>query len=216
MDSIDRPRIAVLSSGSGSTTEALVHSTHAEILKAKIGLVISNNSNAGVFSRVSRLNTQYGCSDGFDLIQTAHISGKTHPRGFVEKGQQTAEEAEAITKLTENYEYVLFLGYMKKAHPLLVRKGNPKINTHPGPLPFTKGLYGVHVQEKIIEEDFPFSAQTLHVVTEEYDEGKILAEHAVPRLSDDTPDSLFESVQLVEKTYLPVDLQKIINGSIQL
>ncbi len=202
-------KVAVLASGSGSTFEALVHAYKAGITEARPSLVISNNSDAGVFKRVARMNDQYGLK-----IQAAHISGATHPGGAGARGEQTLEEANAILERISGFELGLYLGYMKKAHPILVNQGPLQINTHPGPLPETKGLHGIHVQEAVIEMGLGYSAQTLHIVNEEYDNGTILASHRVHVLETDTPESLFESVQLVEKTWLPVDLQQVIQSGL--
>lgn len=220
MSELHRPGIAVLSSGSGSTLEAFIHAAQARIVDADVGLVISNNSNAGVFKRVKRLNNQYGLD-----IKTVHISGATHPAGPGEQGEQTLQESDAIADEIsgDSFSLVALMGYMKKIRgPLLYEYGYiPKkhtsihearmLNTHPGPLPYTRGFFGIHVQEKVFELGLGFSAQTLHLVAEGYDTGPILAEHRVLYIPGDTPESLFESVQLTEKTHLPVDINRFLH-----
>lgn len=204
-----RPGIAVLASGSGSTVEAFVHATEAGIVDAQVGLVISNNSTAGVFNRIRRLNRQYGLS-----IRTKHISGLTHPCGSGKRGEQSLAESEAIAAelYKESFALVALMGYMKKIRGALLDIGLPVVNTHPGPLPQTKGLFGVHVQEAVLEQGLDYSAQTFHLVAEEYDDGPVIAVHRVPVLASDTPDSLFESVQLTEKAYLPIDINTFLHG----
>ena len=215
MSERNRTRIAVLASGSGSTMEAFVHACEAEagIIGTEVSLVISNNSSAGAFQRVHRLNKQYGIE-----IETLHISGQTHPGGTAEKGAQTLQESAAIFKAIERngVALVCLMGYMKKVRGKLLDEYGWKqdsdietarlINTHPGPLPQTEGLHGIHVQEEVLRIGLGYSAQTLHVVAEHYDQGPIIAEHRVPVITGDTPESLFESVQLTEKANLPVDI----------
>jgi phosphoribosylglycinamide formyltransferase-1 len=208
------PSIAILASGGGSTAEAFIHATQDGILKADVGLIVCNNppEKAGIYERVNRLNRQYGLE-----IPVLRISGITHPEGAGEKGEQTLEESEAIASAIydEGCVLVALMGYMKKVRGSLLEEYGwqswmrssvqaSMINTHPGPLPETQGLFGVHVQERVIESSLGYSAHTVHVVSEEYDEGRIIEETRVPVESGDTPDTLFERVQQVEKANLPL------------
>lgn len=84
MSERNKPGIAVLASGAGSTVEAFIHASEAGFVDAEVGLVVSNNSSAGVCRRIERLNKQYGLD-----IQTMHASGITHPNGAGEKGDMT-------------------------------------------------------------------------------------------------------------------------------
>ncbi len=56
------PTIVVLASGSGSTVEAFIRATQTGRVAAAVGLVICSNppEKAGVYSRIKRLNEQYG------------------------------------------------------------------------------------------------------------------------------------------------------------
>jgi phosphoribosylglycinamide formyltransferase-1 len=214
-----RPKIAILASGSGSTTESIIHATQNGVLHADVCLVVSNNETAVVFERVKRMNTQYNLN-----IQTIHINGVTHPEGIGLKGEQTLSESAAITAATKNanVDLILLLGYMKKVRGDLLQEygGLPHhtsiyqarmINTHPGPLPESAAQFGRGVQQIILDTNLGYSAQTLHVVTDEYDMGQTVAVHRVPVLSSDTSDTLFDSVQLTEKAYLPVDVEIFLN-----
>lgn len=216
---IDRPKIAILASGSGTTAEALIHATQNGILNADVVLVISNNENAGIFKRVKRMNTQYDLS-----IQTVHINAATYPDGAGERGEQTLAESAAINEAVKSagVNLVLLLGYMKKVRgDLLTEYGGlaehtstyqaRMLNTHPGPLPESAAQFGRGVQQIVLDTNLGYSAQTLHVVTDQYDMGQTVAVHRVPVLSDDTADTLFDSVQLTEKAYVPVDVEIFLN-----
>jgi phosphoribosylglycinamide formyltransferase-1 len=216
---VDRPKIAILVSGSGTTAESLIHATQSGVLNADVALVISNNENAGVFDRIKRMNTQYNLD-----IQTIHINGITHPDGAGAKGEQTLAESAAINDAAKNVGVglILLLGYMKKVRGDLLQEygGQPEytsihqarmLNTHPGPLPESAAQFGRGVQQVVIDMNLGYSAQTLHVVTDEYDMGQTVAVHRVPVLSSDTSDTLFDSVQLTEKAYLPVDVEIFLN-----
>jgi phosphoribosylglycinamide formyltransferase-1 len=213
-----RPTIAILASGEGTTAEAVIRASAQGRTLPEIGLVISNNASAGIFKRVEALNQQYDLD-----IKTLHIGGTTHPAGQGEKvrpGDQTRAEEEAILQALREggFDLIVLLGYMKRVGKRLVHEfgWRPEyttaheakmINTHPGLLPETKGLYGAHVQEHVLKKGLSHGGQTLHVVGEDYDEGPVIAEHKVAVKADDTPDSLFDRVKLAEKKHLPEDLE---------
>jgi phosphoribosylglycinamide formyltransferase-1 len=215
----DRPKIAILASGSGTTAESLIHATQSGVLHADVCLVISNNENAGVFERTKRMNAQYDLD-----IQIMHINGVTHADGPGVKGEQTLAESAAIAAAAKHagVDLIVLLGYMKKVRGDLLQAygGLPvhtsmyqarMLNTHPGPLPESAAQFGRGVQQIILDTKLGYSAQTLHVVTDEYDMGQTVAVHRVPVLSSDTADTLFDSVQLTEKAYLPVDVEIFLN-----
>lgn len=208
-----KPRIAILASGGGSTAEAFVRATQEGRVNAEVGLIVCNNmpEKAGIYDRIKRLNGEYGIG-----IPVVRISGVTHPRDPGGKGEQTLEESEAITAAVWEAEcsFVALMGYMKKVRgtlleaygwqPWMCSSAQARmINTHPGPLPQTQGLFGIHVQEKVLETGLGYSAHTVHVVSGEYDQGSVLAETRVPVELGDTAATLFERVQQVEKVSLP-------------
>jgi phosphoribosylglycinamide formyltransferase 1 len=208
------PNITILASGSGSTAEAFIDATQNGTVKADVGLVICNNSpeKAGVYDRIIKLNRKYKLD-----IPVLRISGITHPGGTGQAGEQTLEESSAIA--SEVYKagsaLVALMGYMKKVRGELLEEYGWRpnmwsptqarmINTHPGPLPQTEGLYGIHVQEAVLDSGLGYSAHTVHMVSGEYDQGRIIEETPVPVQSGDTPKILFDRVQEVEKSTLPL------------
>lgn len=219
------PVIAILASGEGTTAETFIRAGAEGKIKTKVGLIISNNQKAGIFERVKRLNQQYGLN-----IKSLYISKHTHPAKDekIELGQQTHAEEDAILKALENsdIDLVALMGYMKRIGPNLVSRFGWRseyispyqammLNTHPGLLPETKGLYGIYVQQHVIDKKLPHGGQTLHVVSEDYDDGPIITEHQVSVLKNDTPGSLFDRVKEVEKKYLPSDVETFIEQRIK-
>lgn len=195
----DRPRIAILASGSGTTAEALIHATQNGVLNADVCLVITNKPDAGILQKVERFNAM-----GLN-IKSLVINATTHP-GIAGKGEQTPAEAQAIYDAitSASVDLVLLLGYLRKVvEPLLSLR---ILNTHPGLLPATRGLHGEGVQQFVIDNHHEFTGQTLHEVIAEYDSGRVIAEHKLPVLPADTVDSLNASVQLMEKAYISVDV----------
>lgn len=197
----DRPKIAILASGSGTTAEALIHATQSGVLNADVRLVITNKEDAGILHKIERFNKQ-----GLD-INVLVINGTTHP-GESAKGEQTPAEARAIYDAVKqaDVDLVLLLGYLRKVmSPLL---DLPILNTHPGLLPATRGLHGEDVQQFVLDNGHEFTGQTLHEVIAEYDSGKTIAEHKLPVMPWDTVETLNASVQLMEKAYIGVDVER--------
>lgn len=218
-----KPRIAILASGGGTTAEAFIRAGQRAEIDVNVGLVIVSREQAGVFRRIAGLNAEFGLH-----IETALINQQTHPAAHGEhvgRGDQTAGEEAAILAalLGGSYDLVALMGYMKRVGPNLVQAFGWQpgytsvyqarmVNTHPGLLPDTKAFYGAQIQQYVLDHHLPYSGQTLHIVSEEYDEGPIIAEHKVPVEPGDTADSLFARVQAAEKQYLPRDIEDFIKG----
>lgn len=218
-----KPRIAVLASGGGTTAEAFIRAAQHGEINVDVGLVICSRENAGVFQRVNDLNAEYSLN-----IESILINHQTHPAARTEhvgKGCQTAGEEAAILAalLGGNFDLVALMGYMKRIGPNLVQAFGwlpgytsvfqaRMVNTHPGLLPDTKAFYGQQIQQYVLDHHLPYAGQTLHAVSEEYDDGPIIAEHKVPVEPNDTAISLFARVQEVEKQYLPGDIESFIQG----
>ncbi len=215
--------IAIFASGEGTTAEAFIKSGATGKTNSQVVLVICNNTGAGIFERIKKLNKQFGLD-----IKTALINSKTNPAGRNENtlpGHQTLEEEKAILLMLQqnNFELIMLMGYLKHIGPTLVDIYGWKniykspyqammLNTHPGLLPETKGLYGRLIQSHVIDNKLPYAGQTLHVVAEKYDDGPIVAEHKIEVHKDDTADSLFERIRRVEKLNLPMDIDKFITN----
>lgn len=217
--------IAILASGSGTTAEAFIRSMQTEDYDFTVPLVITNNPSAGVLERVRQLNESLGLA-----IEAQIISSKTHPAVAGETilpGYQTTAEQTAILAAlhTHHIGLVLLLGYMKHVGDRIVDEygwlpGNDihqarMLNTHPGLLPATKGLFGIHVQETVLHQQTPQAGQTLHVVGAGYDEGPVVFEHPVEVQLGETAEALFARVQLVEKAHIAADVAQFIADQAQ-
>jgi phosphoribosylglycinamide formyltransferase 1 len=81
------------------------------------------------------------------------------------------------------------------------------INTHPALLPAFKGWHAVR---DALAAGVKVTGTTVHVMTEEMDEGPILAQEAVPVLPDDTEESLHERIKEVERRLLPATIRRLV------
>lgn len=218
-----KPRIAILASGGGTTAEAFIRAAQRGDINVDVELVIVSREKAGIFQRIEALNKEFNLQ-----IETLLINSKTHPAANAEsvnRGDQTSGEEAAILMalLRGNFDLIALMGYMKRIGPNIIQAFGwlpsyksafqaRMLNTHPGLLPDTKGFYGERIQRYVLDNHLPYGGQTLHVVSEEYDEGPVIAEHKVPVKPGDTPQSLFERVQAIEKKYLPRDIEDFIKA----
>lgn len=169
-------KIGVMASGGGSNFKAIIERIGEGDLEAQCKFLITNNGTCGAVEHAK----EYG-------IPVYHISGKTHP-------DVAAYEA-ALLEVLDKYDVDLLIlaGYMKALPVCIVRRMENRIlNIHPSLLPKYggKGFWGIHVHEAVIAAHEKESGPTVHLVSEEIDQGKILAQVKVPVLEGDTPEVL--------------------------
>ena len=169
-------KIGVMASGGGSNFKAIIDHIGEGDLEAQCKFLITNNGTCGAVTHAQ----EYG-------IPVYHISGKTHP-------EQSAYEAALLDVLDRyNVDLVILAGYMKALPMSFVRRMENRIlNIHPSLLPKYggKGFWGIHVHEAVIAAHEKESGPTVHLVSEEIDQGKILSQVKVPVLEGDTPEVL--------------------------
>src|SRR2546430_12752894 len=83
--------------------------------------------------------------------------------------------------------------------------GAHAVNTHPALLPAFKGWHAVR---DALAAGVKVTGCTVHVMTEDMDEGPILAQEAVPVLPDDTEATLHERIKEVERRLLPATIRR--------
>ena len=169
-------KIGVMASGGGSNFKAIIDRIGEGDLEAQCKFLITNNGTCDAVSHAE----EYG-------IPVYHISGKTHP--------VAADYEAAMMDVLNKYDVDLLIlaGYMKALPLCMVRRMPDRIlNIHPSLLPKYggKGFWGIHVHEAVIAAHDTESGPTVHLVSEEIDQGRILAQVKVPVLEGDTPEVL--------------------------
>ena len=169
-------KIGVMASGGGSNFKVIIDRIGEGDLEAQCKFLITNNGTCGAVSHAE----EYG-------IPVYHISGKTHP--------VAADYEAAMMDVLDKYDVDLLIlaGYMKALPLCMVRRMPDRIlNIHPSLLPKYggKGFWGIHVHEAVIAAHDTESGPTVHLVSEEIDQGRILAQVKVPVLEGDTPEVL--------------------------
>ena len=183
-----RKKIAVFSSGEGSTLTKIHEACQRGNLPAEILLIISNKAHSGAIERAKR----------------HAIDSYLFDTGNNEDTIKTESDLVGLLKQSK-IDWILLLGYTRKIGPkLLTAFNNRIINTHPSLLPKYggKGFYGRKIHEAVLGSGDILTGATVHLVNEEYDSGEILSQIAVPVLPKDSAKTLEARVKKTEKAHL--------------
>ena len=195
-------RLGFLASHGGSNVQAIVDACRSGKLDATPCVVICNNSDAQVIVRARAAG-----------IATLHLSSRTH-------ASPEALDAAMLEALREHdVNLIVLAGYMRKLGPqTLAHYRGRVLNIHPALLPKFggAGMFGHHVHDAVIAAGEKETGVTIHLVTEEYDQGPILAQRRIPVLTNDTAESLATRVLEVEHALYAETLAKIASGEIVL
>lgn len=191
-------RLGFLASHGGSNMAAILQAIHEGTLTASAQVVISNNPSA-------------------NALKIAETNGTP---GFLvnEKTEGSVVNVdERITSILRNHDVnvVILNGYMKKIGPQTLSTFAGKIlNIHPSLLPKFggQGMFGLRVHEAVLSAGEVETGATIHVIDEEYDRGRILAQTRVAVCLDDSPETLAMRVQAAERI-LYVDTLRQIEAS---
>ena len=184
-------RIVIFASGGGSNAQKIMEH-FKEHLAIEIGLIISNNENAGVFKYAKNFQVPSILLSKFQIKNPSEI----------------------IELLNENnIDIIILAGYLKKIPNELIKAFPNKIlNIHPALLPKYggKGLYGLNVHKAVKANEDLISGPTIHLVNEEYDKGQILFQKEDQLLNTDLPEEIAAKVLKVEHA----EYAKVIEGYI--
>lgn len=194
--------IGFLASHGGSNMQAIIDAAKKGTLKANPVVVISNNSDSTALERARN-----------EGIPGFYLSGNVYP------DPDMLDQAILKTLIAHQVDIVALAGYMKKLGPRTLSHFRGRVlNIHPALLPKHggKGMYGIHVHESVIAARETESGVTIHLVTDEYDRGPIIAQVRVPVKPDDTPETLAARVLIEEHKLYPATLEGIATGEINL
>lgn len=186
-------RLAIFASGNGSNAVRLVDyfKNHQSI---EVAVILTNNKNAGVIERVKNSG-----------LKTLIVDN------------EQANQGKILVDLmkTNSIDFIVLAGYLRKIPESLISAYQDKIiNIHPALLPKYggKGMYGIHVHEAVKENGDNESGITIHLVNQNYDEGRILAHYSTPVLTSDDAFDIQGKVQRLEHEWFPVEIEKYIKN----
>jgi phosphoribosylglycinamide formyltransferase-1 len=189
------PNLIIFGSGKGSNARRLI-AYFKQNTQVKITALVSNKPRRGF------LDISYDHRINLEIIKGPELS-----------------DAKWINhlKLTYRPDLIVLAGYMQRIPVELIKAfPNKIINIHPSLLPDFggKGMYGHHVHEAVLASHAKESGISIHIVNEEYDQGKILFQKSCPVNNDDTIESLSLRIQELEYELLPQVIEQFLNGTI--
>lgn len=192
----DNPlRIVVLVSGGGSTLANLIRAIAQGPLQAVriVGVISSRQAVKGVeIARAAGLP-----------LEIIRPSDHADPAAF------SAALSAAIDGFAPDL--VVLGGFL--CHWQIPRRWRGRaLNIHPALLPAFggSGMFGVHVHRAVLAAEARESGCTVHLVDEHYDHGPIVAQARVTiDPTDETPETLAERVQMLERELYPRILAEI-------
>ncbi|MBI4156073.1 MAG: phosphoribosylglycinamide formyltransferase [Candidatus Zambryskibacteria bacterium] len=186
METKQMKKLAVLVSGVGSLLEAMIRDN------LPIDFVLADRSCRGI-----------------DIAQTAGIETEILPRTFGKTFDRYGYTLETIKVLKSRHiDLVIMAGYMTFFAPVMFKHFGKRItNIHPSLLPAFKGDHAVR---DALEFGVKITGTTIHYATEELDNGPIIAQEAVPILDNDTVETLWERIKVVERRLYTETVRKLL------
>jgi formyltetrahydrofolate deformylase len=184
----ERKRVAVLVTREPHCLEQLVRDRDGGLLNGDLAVVLSNHP---------------------DLEPIARAAGI--PFAWSASADKAAHEGFLLAKLAEvKPDLVVLARYMQILTPKVIDRYPFRIiNIHPSLLPAFPGL---RVQQRAIDAGSRISGCTVHFVTPDLDAGPIIAQAAVPVLSDDTADTLAARILRQEHRLYPTVVRWFAEG----
>jgi phosphoribosylglycinamide formyltransferase-1 len=185
-------RLCILVSGKarGTNMAAIIDACQrGEIPDSEVALVMGTREDAPALQRARELG-----------VPTCVIAPKAFPN----------DEAygEAMLKVLGEVQpdLICLAGYMRLLPANVVRAYRYRIlNIHPALLPLFggQGMYGLRVQEAVLQSGMKVAGCTVHFVDEQYDTGPIVLQSVIEVRDDDTPETLAARLLPVEHaTYI--------------
>lgn len=193
-------RTLILLSGSGTTLQNFIDLSEKGELPIKIELVISNKEDAYglVRAQTHGIPTQVIERQAWDTKEAFH-----------------AAVAEAVRAVDPDL--ILLAGYMMIFRPDANYYGRI-MNVHPALIPAFcgKGMYGHHVHEAVIESGVKITGATVHFVDDKYDSGPIILQKTIEVTDNDTPGTVAERVQALEREIFPEAVRLFAEGRLKI
>jgi len=173
--------IGVLGSTNGTDLQFILDAINARTLDANVSVVISNKNDSYILKRAQKHNT---------------------PSVFINHKNRTREDFDSeMTMILKEHkvELILLIGFMRILSSDFCNEWSGKIlNVHPSLLPKYAGGMDTNVHEEVLKNNDKETGCTIHLVTNEVDEGPIIIQKKCIVDSDDTIESLKTKVQDLE------------------
>ncbi len=198
---LDRPlRLGVLISGGGTTLQNFLDHIQDGWLSAEIAVVIASRPDCGGVAKARSAGLRSEVVARREFAETASFS-----RAIFDHLRNAKVDLVALSG---------FLSLIEIPDDYRFRV----LNIHPALVPAFcgKGFYGHRVHESALARGVKVSGCTVHFADNEYDHGPIIAQHCVPVLENDTPETLAGRVFAAECELYPACIQLFVEGKLSI
>ena len=172
---------AVLGSTRGSSMVPILEARERGELESQLRVVVSNKKESGILEK-ARLHG----------IEDVYIPLRGRDRESYDR-----EVSEALK--VRGVDFILLIGFMRIFSPYFVNDWSGRIfNVHPSLLPKHGGLMDLDVHRSVLDAGDTESGCSIHIVTEEVDDGPVVLQKKCRVEPQDTPESLRAKVQPLE------------------
>lgn len=190
---MDKLKLGVLVSGSGSNLQAIMDRIKDGGLDAEVKIVIADNDRAYALERARSNN-----------IPVRIVDYKLSPKREDIEDQMIMELRNHTVGLVVLAGFMrLLTGHFITAFPMRI------MNIHPAILP---SFPGINVIQKAIDYGVKFTGCTVHFIDEGTDTGPIITQAVVPVKDDDTEESLAQRIHEKEHIIYPRAIQLFSEG----
>lgn len=183
--------LIIFASGAGTNAREII--CHFQLSgKARVKMLVCNNPKAGVLEIARKENIPTLLITRSSFYEPNEISG-------------------LLACLRPDL--IVLAGFLWKIPEEMVRAFPDKIvNIHPALLPKYggKGMFGSNVHKAVINAGDKQSGITIHLVNEQYDEGKIILQQQCPVEAEDTAESLAQKVHQLEYKWYAETIEKLL------
>lgn len=191
-------KVGVLASTNGTDLQAIIDEMKAGKMPGiELSVVISNKETCRALRRT--------IEQGYHGV-------------FLDPKNKSREEYdnEIAHVLEENeVDLVVLVGYMRIiTKPVLDKFRGRIINVHPSLIPkyCGKDFFGNNVHKAVLANHESETGMTIHYVDEGVDTGEIILQKTVAIAANDTPETLKQKVQNLEKIWYPEVIRQLARG----
>lgn len=186
-----RFRLGIFASGAGSNALNIIQFFQGND-EVEVAFVLSNRADAPVIAKVNKQG-----------LKTIVVSNEDVANGL------------KLTHLCQNegIDFIILAGFLRKIpKELIAAYPTQIINVHPSLLPKFggKGMFGKYVHQAVLEASEKESGITIHLVNEEFDKGKILAQYRCAVQTTDIIETLEQKIHELERKYFPQTIKDYI------
>ncbi|MDB0027267.1 phosphoribosylglycinamide formyltransferase [Flavobacteriales bacterium] len=184
-------KLAIFGSGGGGNAENIcVYFNNSSDIKVVV--MCTNRKDAFIIERAKKLKI---------------------PMVFTSKTE--LESFDDLAKILAEYkvDYIILAGFLLKIPSKMIEQyPNKIINIHPALLPKYggKGMYGKNIYKAVLENKETQTGITIHLVNQNYDEGKIIKQYACDVSKTENLSSLESKIHKLEFSNFPQTLEKYI------